>query len=109
MSTRRQFVTTTSAAALSAATHAFAAPQDGEIKIALIGCGGRGTGACSQALTAGSTIKLVALVDPLEGKAQAALNVLQGEARRPGLGAAGSGLHRLSRTTRRRWSSRTWC
>lgn len=77
MSTRRSFITTTSAATLSAATHAFAAPAGGDIKIALIGCGGRGTGACNQALSAGSTIKLVALVDPLEGKAQAALDILK--------------------------------
>lgn len=62
---------------MSAATHAFAAPKDNDIKIALIGCGGRGTGACNQALTAGSTIKLVAVVDPLEGKAQAALDILK--------------------------------
>ena len=77
MNTRRSFITTSTAAAMSSATHAFAAPSDGEIKIALIGCGGRGTGACNQALTAGSTIKLVALVDPLEGKAQAALDILK--------------------------------
>ena len=74
MPTRRAFLTTT---ALSAATHAFAAPADRDIKIALIGCGGRGTGACHQALSAGSTIKLVAVVDPLEGKAQAALDILR--------------------------------
>ena len=77
MTNRRTFLTTGAAtAALSAATHAWAAPSDGEIRIALIGCGGRGTGACSQALTAGSTIKLVAVVDPLEGKAQASLDIL---------------------------------
>jgi myo-inositol 2-dehydrogenase / D-chiro-inositol 1-dehydrogenase len=80
MITRRTLIqSSASALAVSAATHAFAAPQDHDIKIALIGCGGRGTGACSQALTAGSTIKLVALVDPLEGKAQAALDVLKGK------------------------------
>ncbi|MDZ4289759.1 MAG: Gfo/Idh/MocA family oxidoreductase [Prosthecobacter sp.] len=77
MTTRRTFLSSTSVAAISAATHAFAAPADNEIKIALIGCGGRGTGACNQALTAGSMIKLVALVDPLEGKAQAALDILK--------------------------------
>ena len=74
MPNRRQFLVST---ALTAATHAFAAPADDDIKIALIGCGGRGTGACNQALSAGSTIKLVALVDPLEGKAQDALNTLK--------------------------------
>lgn len=75
--TRRSFLTTTTAAAMSAATHAFAASGSSDIKIALIGCGGRGTGACNQALTAGSTIKLVAVLDPLEGKAQAALDILR--------------------------------
>lgn len=74
---RRRFLASTSAAAVSAATHAFAAPGGDEIKIALIGCGGRGTGACNQALTAGSTIKLVAVVDPLEGKARQALDILK--------------------------------
>lgn len=74
MTTRRTFLTTT---AMTVATHAFAAGGGSDIKIALIGCGGRGTGACNQALTAGSTIKLVALVDPLEGKAQEALDILK--------------------------------
>lgn len=74
MTTRRCFLTTT---AMTAATHAFAAPADKDIKIALIGCGGRGTGACHQALSAGSMVKLVALVDPLEGKALAALDILK--------------------------------
>ncbi len=77
MTTRRSFLTSTSAAAVTAATHAFAAPGDNEIRIGLIGCGGRGTGACNQALNAGSTVKLTALLDPLEGKAQAALEILK--------------------------------
>ncbi len=71
MPTRRQFL------AITAATHAFASGSSTDIKIALIGCGGRGTGACNQALSAGSTIKLVAVVDPLEGKAHAALEILK--------------------------------
>ncbi len=75
--TRRSFLAGSSAAAISAATHAFASNGSSDIKIALIGCGGRGTGACNQALTAGSTIKLVAVLDPLEGKAQAALDILK--------------------------------
>ena len=76
MTTRRTFLASTTAAAVSAATHAFAASSD-EIKIALIGCGGRGTGACNQALNAGSTIKLVALCDVLEGKAAKARELLK--------------------------------
>ena len=74
MHSRRHFLTTT---AMTAATHAFASGGSGDIKIALIGCGGRGTGACNQALSAGSTVKLVALVDPLEGKAQSAFDILK--------------------------------
>jgi ornithine cyclodeaminase/alanine dehydrogenase-like protein (mu-crystallin family) len=77
MTTRRSFLSTSSGIALSAATHAFAASGSSDIKIALIGCGGRGTGACNQALNSGSTIKLVAVLDPLEGKAQAALDILK--------------------------------
>ena len=63
MTTRRQFITTTSAAAIAAATHTFAAKNDDQIKVALIGCGGRGTGACSQNLTVEKGIKLVAMAD----------------------------------------------
>ncbi|NQU23261.1 MAG: Gfo/Idh/MocA family oxidoreductase [Candidatus Nealsonbacteria bacterium] len=51
-------------ATLSVASHAHAAGSD-EIKIALIGCGGRGTGAAVQALgnTAMPNVKLVAMAD----------------------------------------------
>ncbi len=44
---------------------AFAAGSD-VIKIGLVGCGGRGTGAAAQALQAGSNIKLVAMADVFE-------------------------------------------
>ena len=78
MITRRSFIhASASAIAVSAVTHAFAASKDNEIKIALIGCGGRGSGACNQALNTGYDVKLVAVVDPLEGKAQKALGVLR--------------------------------
>jgi predicted dehydrogenase len=71
--TRRDFLTRGSqalagAALVSAATHAHAAGS-GKIKIALVGCGGRGTGACNQALNAGSDIELVSLVDVDPNKA----------------------------------------
>src|SRR6185295_3647987 len=39
------------------------AAGDDEIKIALIGCGGRGTGACEQALSTSGKVKLVAMAD----------------------------------------------
>ncbi|MEM9480687.1 MAG: Gfo/Idh/MocA family oxidoreductase, partial [Verrucomicrobiota bacterium] len=66
--TRRRFVRNTTAAAasvsaLGAAAKVHAAGSD-EIKIGLIGCGGRGTGACMQALTATDTpVKLWAMGD----------------------------------------------
>ncbi|OAI57585.1 dehydrogenase [Verrucomicrobiaceae bacterium SCGC AG-212-N21] len=64
---RRDFLRTGiaagTAAAMSSATHAFAAPGD-EIKIGLIGCGGRGSGAAGQALSSGNyNFKLWAMAD----------------------------------------------
>ncbi len=38
------------------------------IKVALIGCGGRGTGAAGQALTADSSVKLVAMADAFQDR-----------------------------------------
>jgi len=40
----------------------------GEIKIALIGCGGRGTGAVSQALSTKQNVKLVAMADAFKDR-----------------------------------------
>lgn len=50
------------AAPLFARTNFFAG-ADNVIKIALIGCGGRGTGAAMQALMSGQNVKLVAMAD----------------------------------------------
>lgn len=78
--TRRQLLTRgtqalATTAFVSAATHAHAQGSD-KIKIALVGCGGRGTGAASQALNAGSGIELVALADLWEDKAKTARQLL---------------------------------
>jgi len=68
---RREFLKTSSAVAvaggLSLARSAHAVGND-EIKLALIGCGGRGKGAAVQALNnaAGANVKLVALADAFE-------------------------------------------
>ena len=78
MITRRQFIAASAAAAtVSAATHAFAAPAEGDIKIALVGCGGRGTGAASQNLTVSSGIKLVALADIAQDRLNSGLRNLK--------------------------------
>ena len=68
--TRRGFIATSAAALaagsvagkISIARGAHAAGGD-MIKIALIGCGNRGTGACSQALNTKGPVKLVAMAD----------------------------------------------
>lgn len=68
MTSRRTFLKTGSALAGSASLHLglqsrlFAAGSD-QLKVGLVGCGGRGTGAASQALHADSQSKLVAVAD----------------------------------------------
>ncbi|MEO6436086.1 MAG: Gfo/Idh/MocA family oxidoreductase [Tepidisphaeraceae bacterium] len=71
---RRQFLAKTSAIAAASALagvnipHVFAA-EDNTIRIALIGCGGRGGGAAINALsTTGGPVKLVALADVFEDR-----------------------------------------
>jgi myo-inositol 2-dehydrogenase / D-chiro-inositol 1-dehydrogenase len=78
MITRRHFIATaTTAAAVSAATHAFAAPKDPKIKIALVGCGGRGTGAASQNLKVSKDIQLVAMADIARDRLDTSLKILK--------------------------------
>jgi predicted dehydrogenase len=70
--TRRQFLETTTKAAAVTTLAAAAAPkvhaaEDNTIRVGLVGCGGRGTGAAINALSVDSgTIKLVALGDVFE-------------------------------------------
>ena len=55
------------AGSLSVARSAHAAGDD-TIKIALIGCGGRGTGAANQALSTKGNVKLIAMADAFEDR-----------------------------------------
>src|SRR5437762_3154389 len=48
-----------------------------ELKVGLIGCGGRGSGAASQALKADSKVKLWAMGDAFEDRLELSLNSLQ--------------------------------
>ncbi len=57
---------------LSLARSAHAAGDD-EIKIALIGCGGRGTGAANQALRTEGKVKLIAMADVFEDRLHGSL------------------------------------
>ena len=72
VTTRRDFIKTTTAAAGAALAGALATPRPGycaeanTIKIALVGCGGRGTGATAQALSTAGPTKLWAMADVFE-------------------------------------------
>ena len=78
---RREFLKTSSiiagAAVASTApvSSIFAAGSD-VIKVALIGCGGRGTGAAADALESGQNIKIVALADAFKDNLDSAFNNL---------------------------------
>src|SRR5271156_5891508 len=76
--TRRNFLKTTStlAAAASLAPGVFAAGDD-TLKVALIGCGGRGSGACSQALSTAGPLKLVAMGDVSKDRLEGSYNELK--------------------------------
>ena len=58
--------------------HGVYAQADETIKIALIGCGGRGTAACGQALSTKGPVKLIAIADAFADQAQIALQSLKG-------------------------------
>ncbi|MGZ5543662.1 MAG: Gfo/Idh/MocA family oxidoreductase [Limisphaerales bacterium] len=65
-------------ATAAAATPVFAQHTD-TLKIALIGCGGRGTGACGQALNTEGPVKLVAMADVFKDRLDSAYNTLKDE------------------------------
>jgi predicted dehydrogenase len=80
--TRREFLKTSSKAVAGAAlAGAIARPgytaENNMIKIALIGCGGRGSGAAAQALSTKGPTKLWAAADVFEQRLQASLNGLK--------------------------------
>ena len=77
--TRRSFIQSASvvAAGTAALTNfpfvltSHAAPDD-SIRMGLIGCGGRGTGAVGNAIAAAPNVKVVAVADVFENQAKAA-------------------------------------
>ena len=80
-STRRQFLKTSSTAVVAGGLAAGVAPAvhaagSDTLKLGLIGCGGRGTGAAAQALTADKNTKLVALGDAFQDRVEICLNSL---------------------------------
>ncbi|MHC4948711.1 MAG: Gfo/Idh/MocA family protein [Planctomycetota bacterium] len=83
--TRREFIRTSAAGALLAAPAARAwADDDGRagapIRVGLVGCGGRGTGAATQALNADPGVRLVAMGDMFEDKIAASHERLRSHA-----------------------------
>ncbi len=79
-SSRRDFLKTSAAVAAggSLLSNVHAAGDD-LLKVGLIGCGGRGTGAATQALRADKNVKLVALGDAFADRLQQSLSQLRKE------------------------------
>lgn len=83
--TRRVFLQRTGQVAAASALATLVVPychaaEDSTIKLALVGCGGRGTGAVANALiTKGGPIKLHAMADLFNDRLQSSLNALQGQ------------------------------
>ncbi len=80
---RRKFLKTSTVLAAGAAVsgslgiaRSAHAAGDDEIKIALIGCGGRGTGAAEQALATQGKVKIIALADAFRDRLDGAYNHL---------------------------------
>src|SRR5688572_31320314 len=82
--TRREFIKTSSilmagttlGSGLSLMPKAQAADQQ-TLRIGLVGCGGRGTGAAAQAMAADKNVLLTAVGDAFEDRLQVGLNSLQ--------------------------------
>lgn len=73
--TRRDFLKTSSLIAGGIAlspfsTYGYNSSVDDTIKIAVIGCGGRGTGAAAQALSTAQNVKLVAMADAFQDRVE---------------------------------------
>ncbi|TDU81195.1 putative dehydrogenase [Prosthecobacter fusiformis] len=78
--TRRQFAQTTGSAAILTAAGTLRAQQKADsqetLRIGLVGCGGRGTGAASQALGADYNAKIVAMADIDDKQIETSINSL---------------------------------
>ncbi|HSU53654.1 MAG TPA: Gfo/Idh/MocA family oxidoreductase, partial [Candidatus Dormibacteraeota bacterium] len=83
LTTRRDFLKTSAlvggvlAAPAILPGNLLAAGKTGTIKIGLVGCGGRGSGAASQALNADPDVELIAMGDAFEDQLQKSLQSLQ--------------------------------
>src|SRR4051794_14654118 len=79
MTTRRELIKSAAVAgALSALPNAHAAGGD-LLKVGLVGCGDRGTGAAAQALAADPNVKLVAMADAFADRIETSLSILKAD------------------------------
>ena len=88
------------------------AGEDNTIKLALVGCGGRGTGAAAQALSTKGPTKLYAMADFFDNRLQSSLQALSSEHKQAGGRAQGAAVHRPGRLQEghRRGRARAgWC
>src|SRR6266511_5917756 len=79
---RRDFLRASTVAALTAPAALDSIAQSdsgGTLRIGLVGCGGRGTGAAAQALGADKNVKLVAMGDAFEDRLQSSLKTLKAQ------------------------------
>ena len=114
-STRRDFLKGSTMAGAAVVSSGLIVPMvhaagSGTIKVGLVGCGGRGTGAAEQALTADSGTRLVAMADAFPDRLEDSLSALKGVERRlPGRRAQGPPVQRASTPTSRSSTRSTSC
>ena len=100
---RREFLKNTGRVAAASALAGMAIPhvhaaEDNTIQVALIGCGGRGTGAAADAMSVKQgPIKLVAMADVFEDRLKSSYDKLEEAVRRQGRRARGSQVRRFRR------------
>src|SRR5216683_3150858 len=83
LSTRREFLKTSALVGGALAAPAilpgklFANENSDTLRVGLVGCGGRGSGAADQALTADKNVVLTAMADAFEDRLQTSLKTLE--------------------------------
>ena len=87
---RRDFLRTSAVAGTAAATSLTTLVQpvhaqgSASLKIGIVGIGGRGSGAATQAINADPNVELVAAADIVEGKVQRSLSNIQNQLKQDG-------------------------
>ena len=98
---RREFLRLTGQTVALSALASLAVPrchaaENSTIKLALVGCGGRGTGAVDNALvTKGGPIQLHAMADLFEDRLQHQSQLLEDQVPQPGGRASGTAVRRV--------------